>query len=139
MSSSSPSSPPQRIRVVAAVVVAKDGRYLITQRRATAVLPLLWEFPGGRVEPEERDGDALRREVMHRLGVNVRVGNLISFVTHPYERYTVDLHLYECSIIAGEPFEQNVLAFRWVTSDEFDQYPFTPADEASMSKLLGVD
>ncbi len=28
--------------------------------------------------------------------------------------------------------------FRWVTSEEFDRYPFTPADEASMNKLLGM-
>jgi 8-oxo-dGTP diphosphatase len=130
--------PSRPIRVVAAVI-ARDGRYLITQRRSTAVLPLLWEFPGGRVEPGETDGDALRREVLHRLGVEVKVGSLISFVSHPYERYTVDLHLYECAIVQGEPLEQNVLAYRWVTSVDFDQYPFTPADEISMSKLLGVD
>jgi len=126
------------IRVVAAVI-ARDGRYLITQRRATAVLPLLWEFPGGRVEHDETDADALRREVMHRLAVEVKVGSLISFVSHPYERYTVDLHLYECTIIQGEPVEQNVLAFQWATSAEFDRYAFTPADEISMSKLLGVE
>src|SRR5689334_25435466 len=95
------------IRVVAAVC-EHEGHYLITQRREAAVLPLLWEFPGGRVEPEERDADALRREVMHRLGVEVKVGSLISFVSHPYERYTVDLHLYECVIVLGEPAEQNV-------------------------------
>jgi 8-oxo-dGTP diphosphatase len=130
--------PSRPIRVVAAVI-ARDGRYLITQRRPTAVLPLLWEFPGGRVEPGESDADALRREVMHRLGVEVKVGTLISFVSHPYERYTVDLHLYECTIVRGEPLEQNVLAYRWVTSVDFDQYPFTPADEISMSKLLGVE
>jgi 8-oxo-dGTP diphosphatase len=126
------------IRVVAAVI-AREGRYLITQRRPTAVLPLLWEFPGGRVEPGETDADALRREVMHRLAVEVKVGSLISFVSHPYERYTVDLHLYECTIVQGEPAEQNVLAFRWATSAEFDRYAFTPADEISMSKLLGVE
>jgi len=130
--------PTHRIRVVAAVI-AREGRYLITQRREAAVLPLMWEFPGGRVEPPERDGDALRREVMHRLGVEVRVGNLISFVSHPYERYIVDLHLYECTIEKGEPFGQNVRAFEWVTSDEFDRYEFTPADEASMSELLGEE
>lgn len=131
-------SPSRRIRVVAAVI-PQDGRYLITQRRATAVLPLLWEFPGGRVEAGETDAVALQREVMHRLGVEVKVGSLISFVSHPYDRYAVDLHLYECTILTGEPREQNVLAYRWVTSAEFDQYPFTPADELSMSKLLGVE
>jgi 8-oxo-dGTP diphosphatase len=125
------------VRVVAAVV-EHEGRYLITQRRPTAVLPLLWEFPGGRVEADETDAQALRREVKHRLGVDVTVKQLISFVSHPYEHYVVDLFLYECAITSGEPTEANVNAFRWVASAEFDKYPFTPADELSMSKLLGI-
>jgi 8-oxo-dGTP diphosphatase len=125
------------IRVVAAVI-EQDGRYLITQRRPAAVLPLLWEFPGGRVEEGETDAAALKREVHHRLGVEIDVGQLISFVSHPYERYTVDLYLYECSIHSGALAPLAVNAFKWVTSAEFDQYPFTPADEASMNKLLDV-
>jgi 8-oxo-dGTP diphosphatase len=125
------------IRVVAAVI-EREGRYLITQRRPAAVLPLLWEFPGGRVEESETDAAALKREVRHRLGVEIEVGQLISFVSHPYERYVVDLYLYECRIQGGELSPLAVHAFKWVTSAEFDQYPFTPADEASMNKLLGV-
>src|SRR5579883_1808065 len=125
------------IRVVAAVVES-GGRYLITQRRATAVLPLMWEFPGGRVEGDETDAAALKREVRHRLGAEIEVGKLISFVSHPYEHYVVDLFLYECTLL-GETLEaRNVAAFKWVTSAEFDQYPFTPADRSSMNKLLGV-
>ncbi len=124
------------IRVVAAVI-ERGGHYLITQRRATAVLPLSWEFPGGRVEDGETDHDALRREVRHRIGVDIAPGKLMSFVSHPYERYVVDLYLYECELLQGEPSSLNVNDFRWVESSEFDRYPFTPADEASMSKLLG--
>ena len=124
------------IRVVAAII-ERGGRYLVTQRRPTAVLPLLWEFPGGRVEDGESDSDALRRELQHRVGVDVDPGKLVSFVSHPYERYTVDLYLYECALLKGEPEPVNVHDFRWATSAEFDQLPFTPADEASMSKLLG--
>ncbi len=126
------------IRVVAAVI-ARGGKYLITQRRATAVLPLLWEFPGGRVEENETDSAALERELLHRIGVSVRVGDLISYVSHPYEKYTVDLHLYECELTQGEPTEKNVLAFRWVASDEFERFDFTPADERSMAELLGLE
>ena len=124
------------IRVVAAIM-ERGGRYLVTQRRPTAVLPLMWEFPGGRVEDGESDRDALRRELQHRVGVDVDPGKLVSFVSHPYERYTVDLYLYECTLLKGEPEPVNVHDFRWATSAEFDQLPFTPADEASMSKLLG--
>jgi 8-oxo-dGTP diphosphatase len=125
------------IRVVAAVI-EQDGRYLITQRRTTAVLPLLWEFPGGRVEDDELDAHALKREVHHRLGAEIDVGKLISFVSHPYEHYVVDLYLYECSLKAGELQARAVNEYRWASSAEFDQYSFTPADEASMNKLLGV-
>lgn len=124
------------IRVVAAVV-ERDGKYLITQRRQTAVLPLLWEFPGGRVEEGETDASALAREVQERLGARISVGQLISFVSHPYEYYTVDLFLYECTLLSEELSARGVSDFRWAASNEFDQYPFTPADEASMSQLLG--
>jgi len=127
----------QTIRVVAAVVES-NGRYLITQRRSTAVLPLMWEFPGGRVEDGETDSEALHREVRHRIGVDIAVGQLISFVSHPYQNYVVDMYLYECRLTRGEPTPKNVNAFRWAASAEFDQYPFTPADEASMNKLLGL-
>ena len=125
------------IRVVAAVL-ERDGRYLITQRRASAVLPLLWEFPGGKVESGETDAEALKREVMHRLGAEIDCGKLISFVSHPYEHYVVDLFLYECTLKSAALEPRAVNAFKWVASSDFDQYPFTPADEASMNKLLGV-
>ena len=136
------------IRVVAALV-ERDGRYLITQRRPSAVLPLLWEFPGGRVESGETDAAALEREFAERLGADssLRVGELISFVCHPYEHYSVDLYLYQCVLAPASVDAANgegeglharaVHAFRWVTSDEFDDLPFTPADEASMNQLLG--
>lgn len=124
------------IRVVAAMI-AVEGRYLITQRRAAAVLPLLWEFPGGRVEPCETDGVALAREMVERLCVEVEVGQLISFVSHPYERYTVDLYLYECRLLSDALEARAVHGYAWVRSDEFERYAFTPADEASMNQLLG--
>lgn len=124
------------IRVVAALV-EREGRYLITQRRETAVLPLLWDFPGGRVEEGESDEAALVREVKERLGADVEVGQLISFVNHPYEKYAVDLFLYECKLLGEHLSCVAVKAYAWVTSKEMESYAFTPVDEASMTKLLG--
>ncbi len=126
-----------RVRVVAAVI-ARDGKYLITQRRPNAALPLLWEFPGGRVEEGETDDDALRRELRHRLGIEVTPGERIGFESHGYERYVVDLYTYDCSIASGTPQPLAVQSFEWVKSDEFDGYAFTPPDEASVAKLLGI-
>ena len=57
------------IRVVAAVV-EHDGKFLITQRRESGSLPLLWEFPGGRVEADEDDKDA-RRDAWRAEGIKL--------------------------------------------------------------------
>lgn len=126
------------IRVVAAVI-ERDGRYLITQRRPTAVLPDLWEFCGGRVEAGKSNPAALRREILERLGVQVQVGNLLSFVRHPYEHYEVELYLYECTLCSDQLQKLRVADWRWVTSAEFKNYTFTPADQALMDKLLGIE
>lgn len=124
------------IRVVAAVI-EDGGRYLVTQRRSTAVLPELWEFPGGRVEDGESDAEALRREIQERLEADVDVVQMISFVSHPYEHYTVDLYLYQCVLKSAQLNPRGVKDYRWLISAELDKYPFTPADQASMNKLLG--
>jgi 8-oxo-dGTP diphosphatase len=131
-------SNPTEIRVVAAVI-SREGKYLITQRRATAVLAGLWEFPGGRVEPGETDDEALRRELKERLGVEIVVKGRIAHRRHGYHGYSVDLNLYQAELApSAEPQKLRVADFRWVGSDEFDKYPFPAADEATTDLLLGI-
>jgi 8-oxo-dGTP diphosphatase len=126
------------IRVVAAVI-EHDGRYLITQRNANAVLPLLWEFPGGRVEADESETHALLREVKGRIGVEVVVGAKLGEHLHDYTTYQVQLTMYSCRLPSeARPYPATVADLRWVTSREFLDYEFPPADEKTMSKLLGL-
>jgi 8-oxo-dGTP diphosphatase len=126
------------LRVVAAVI-ERDGKYLITQRRDGAVLPGLWEFPGGKVEPNESDEAALVREVRGRVGVEIFVGDRLAERHHAYEGYDVHLSLFKCALPEGvEPTPVSVKDARWVGSGELDGYEFPPADQATMDQLLGV-
>ncbi|MFH1129827.1 MAG: (deoxy)nucleoside triphosphate pyrophosphohydrolase [Pseudomonadota bacterium] len=122
---------PKRIRVVAAVI-QHEGKYLITQRRECSSLPLLWEFPGGRVEDGESDKDALKREFRERLGADVKVGKPVAFRRHDYEGYHVELVLYEASLETGELEPKRVKEFRWVAAGNFSEYPFPPADRQTL-------
>jgi 8-oxo-dGTP diphosphatase len=124
------------IRVVAAVV-ERDGKYLITQRRPDAVLPLLWEFPGGRVEEGEGDSEALCRELDERLGVEIEVGQHLATSVHDYEGYSVTLVVYKAVLQSEQIQLRRVNDFRWVLSTEFENYTFPPADQATMDQLLG--
>jgi len=130
--------PKQVIRVVAAVV-EKDGRYLITQRRESAVLAKQWEFPGGKVEAGEKDEQALQRELQERLDANFEIGRKIGEKHHVYDGYEVVLALYAASYKPGKPMRaKRVLDFRWVASSEFGQYQFPDADQRTMDQLLGI-
>ena len=122
-------------RVVSAEI-QRGGRYLITLRSAKAVLPLLWEFPGGRVREGEDDRDALVRAVRHRIGVTVDVRERVLEVRHDYDGYSVLLIVYRCTIAYGDPFPQAVNALAWVGPDEFGDYPFPGADQRSVDELL---
>ena len=127
----------RHVRVVAAVI-AREDRYLITQRRPTAVLGGLWEFPGGKVEEGETETAALLREVRERVGVDVIVGACIARRTHDYDGYSVDLSLYQATVAAeAVPSPVRVADCRWVKSAEFENLRFPAADQATMDLLLG--
>jgi 8-oxo-dGTP diphosphatase len=127
----------RKIRVVGAMI-EKDGRYLITQRPPTASLPLLWEFPGGRVEEGETDEAALARELEEEMGISVRVGERVIHVEHSYASYDIDFCVHRCEIRAGAIQHTRVHAHRWVRPEELDQYEFPAADEKTVAKLLGL-
>lgn len=122
------------IRIVAAEV-ERNGAFLITQRRPEAELPLLWEFPGGRVQEGESDSEALRRSLKHRLDCEVSVGHRVLVVTHAYTGYTLDMVVYRCSA-HGEPRALRVHDIRWVKPEEFGDYRFPGADQQTVDKLL---
>ena len=129
----------QKIRVVTAEI-RRGGRYLITQRLPSSTLPMLWEFPGGKVPDDESAEDVLVRLLQDKLGVIADVGDLVMEVVHEYDHYTVDMQVYRCEIPLEEELTLNdVHDVRWVTPAEFGQYEFPGADEASISQLLDLD
>ncbi len=113
------------IRVVAAVI-ENDGRYLVTRRRPTAVLPDLWEFPGGKLEAGEDHLAAARRELREELDLEVPAGGeLLHSEIDPASSFVIDFVAVE---IEGEPHCHEHVACRWVELDELLQLPLAPAD-----------
>jgi 8-oxo-dGTP diphosphatase len=92
----------RQICVVGAMLEKEGGRYLITQRRPGASLPLLWEFPGGRVQEGEGDAEALARELKEEMGVEIRVGEQVMHLRHDYPDYEIDFRVFRCSLISPE-------------------------------------
>jgi mutator protein MutT len=120
---------------VSAGLIFRNGQLLITQRHATAHLGGLWEFPGGKREPNESFEQCLARELREELGVEVAVGKLFEAVTHAYPEKTVHLQFHLCRLPCGEPQPLGCAALRWVSRSELAGYPF-PAADARLLKSL---
>ncbi|HWV38422.1 MAG TPA: (deoxy)nucleoside triphosphate pyrophosphohydrolase [Vulgatibacter sp.] len=116
------------IRVVAALVSRGDA-VLVQQRPPGKSRALLWEFPGGKVEPGETDEAALVRECREELDVEASVGPKLWETAHAYQDLRVELVLYRCAIApdaAPRPLEAAQLA--WVDRTKLSDLPFCEAD-----------
>lgn len=119
---------------VAAAVVERSGRYLITRRLEGTHLAGLWEFPGGKILPGEGPQDALARELKEELGVEATVGRLIEAVVWTYPEKTVRLLFFRC-VLDGEPRPLEGQEMRWVAAADLAGYKFPDADATLIGRL----
>ena len=122
------------LEVVAALLWEKD-KFLICQRPAGKSRGLLWEFPGGKVEPGETMQQALARECAEELAVTVEVGSQFFQVTHEYPDTAIQLTVFHCVVGSGVPqaLEHNDL--RWVHPGQTEGYEFCPADVGVLQEV----
>jgi mutator protein MutT len=124
--------------VVVAAVVQENGAFLVTRRQSGVHLEGLWEFPGGKIDPGESHGDALRREMREELDTDVAVHDLLFATSHAYQERTVTLYFYACTL-AGTPRPLLGQEMRWVPRPELATLGFPPADEDLIRQLVSGD
>ena len=115
-------------KLVVAALVRDAGRVLVSRRRPDQPMPLLWEFPGGKVEPGEAPEAALAREVREELGCEIRVGRIHEVVFHAYEEFDLYMLVYACAITAGTPAPVEVAEVAWVEAARLPDLDLLPAD-----------
>lgn len=118
------------ILVVAVALIDGDGRVLIAQRPPGKHLEGLWEFPGGKVEANERPEAALVRELHEELGIDVSEACLSPFVftSHAYDSFHLLMPLYLCRRWSGVVERREHAALAWVRPNRLSDYPMPPAD-----------
>ena len=123
---------------VAAGLVFRDNKLLITRRLPNEHLGGLWEFPGGKREPNESFEECLIRELNEELGIRVIVRDLMESLTHDYPQKSVHIRFYCCDLIEGEPVAIGCQDFRWVGPEELGLYAFPEADQRLLTTLRSI-
>ena len=119
---------------VVAAILHRDEAYFATQR-GYGEFEGMWEFPGGKIEPDESPEDALKREIQEELGIDITIDEFLCTTNYDYPSFHLTMHCYICSIEAGEIVLREHKSARWLRPEELGSVEWLPADKDIISRL----
>jgi 8-oxo-dGTP diphosphatase len=124
--------------VAACALVDADRRVLLTRRPQGKAMAGLWEFPGGKIEPDELPEQTLIRELKEELGIDVSNACLapLTFASHAYADFHLLMPLWICRRWEGIVTAQEGQEIAWVRPQRLREYPMPPADEPLIPFLV---
>ena len=120
---------------VVAAIIEKDNYYLIVQRNKKKYMGLKWEFPGGKVEPNETLKEALCREIEEELNIGIYIHKKIAEEKYKDKQINITLHYYLCSEKNGTIKLNEHENLKWVEKKDFIKYDFVAGDGNVLSLL----
>lgn len=113
---------------IAAGIVQKQGTLLITQRRTDGLLGGLWEFPGGKVKPDETSEAACIREIREETGLKTSIHKHLTTIHHAYTHFKIIMDVYDCNYVSGQIRLDGPIAHRWITLKQISEFAFPKAN-----------
>jgi 8-oxo-dGTP diphosphatase len=123
---------------VVCAIIERAGRVLIAQRPPHKLLPLKWEFPGGKVEPGEAPAAAIVREIREELGCTITVTRALPPFTHDYKTVVIEMIPFICALAPDSPapHPHEHVAITWALPPELRNYDLAAADWPVVAMLL---
>lgn len=123
------------VRVVCGIIFNEE-KILLCRRKAEKTLGGYWEFPGGKVEPDESETDALFRELKEELSIKVEIQKHFKTTLHKYEQVQIELIAYGCKFIQADFVLIDHDEILWVKKKELLSFNLAPADVPIAKALI---
>jgi 8-oxo-dGTP diphosphatase len=120
---------------VTAALITVHGRLFIAQRPPEKKFGLCWEFPGGKVDPDESLEHCLQREIREELNWEIQVGELFEHIRHEQDTFRIDLFAFWSEVCGGRLELREHVACDWVSIPALHRYDFTEADRLLIQRL----
>lgn len=121
------------IRVTAAIIIEKH--MVFATQRGYGEFKDGWEFPGGKIEPNEAPEDAIVREIKEELDTEIEVVELLDTVEYDYPEFHLSMDCFICRIKSGNLVLKEHEAARWLTRETLGSVEWLPADQALIGKI----
>lgn len=126
------------ISVVAAVIIAQNKenkKMIFSTQRGYGEFKGGWEFPGGKIEENEKPEEALVREIQEELDTIVEVGDFIDQIEYDYPNFHLSMKCYFCTVKKGNLVLREHQDAKWLTLNQLDDVEWLPADINLISKI----
>jgi mutator protein MutT len=120
---------PQK-QIGVAVIWNQSGQILIDRRKTSGTMGGLWEFPGGKIEPDETVAECIVREIREELAIEISVGAQLISIEHDYPTFRLSAIVHHCQHLSGIPQPLESEEIRWVNVSELADYQFPAANAA---------
>lgn len=117
----------KQIEVVGAIIF-NDDKVLCAQRNENMSLPLMWEFPGGKIEKGESEIEALKREISEEMLCDLEVRDKVTSTSYEYDFGIVNLHTYKCKLKEKMPTLTEHKSIQWLDVKDLETLEWAPAD-----------
>ncbi len=121
---------------VVCAIIERDGCFLIAQRPTEHLLAGKWEFPGGKISTGESPTEAIKREILEELHIDIDVHDPLMPNHHRYPTFSLNLIPFLCSIKSGTPQLTEHQQIAWVTSQSVKEYEMSEADIPILDEYL---
>ena len=119
-------------------IIVQNGRVLAAQRPETMSLPLLWELPGGKVEPEELIEDCVVRETFEELMLHVCVVERLPHVDREFKGKQYRMVPFVCEVLGGKLRVVEHAQAVWQPMDQLFELEWAPAEELLMRQFVAL-
>jgi 8-oxo-dGTP diphosphatase len=115
------------IKVTCAIII-KHNKILVTQRKVSSTHPLEWEFPGGKLNPDESFEDCIIREINEELDIEIEIQEALISVCFDYGTKQIELIPFLCTIKSGKIKLIEHHNYLWINFSNLFEFDFISAD-----------
>ncbi|RDV16296.1 (deoxy)nucleoside triphosphate pyrophosphohydrolase [Pontibacter diazotrophicus] len=121
---------------VTCAIIEHENRVLVTQRGEAMPDPLLWEFPGGKMEPGETEEECLAREIKEELNITIQPLQRLTPVLHRTQTKTIELIPYICTLRRGDIKLLEHRDYKWSLATDLHRYNWCLPDLPVVEEYL---
>lgn len=114
---------------VCCAIIQDKHTFLAVQRGPESSHPFQWEFPGGKIDPDESAEQCIIREIQEELNIEIEVLAKLNAVEFDYGTKQIHLIPFVCKIISGEIRLTEHLNLQWFTLNDCKIIDWAKADQ----------